>query len=892
MSREANPGILAMLAPRTSTRLSTVGRALKSQPIFLGFGLGALLILAGGVLSAASVGRLFASAEWVRRTLEVLHAAQEIRTALAGVEAGTRTAILTGSPEDRAAAETARQNLGKELGRLTQEKPRLRPLVAELALCVRERVRFAEEHVRMDEGAAIRALRSGRPTELSARVLSLVRQLEKAESELLTARQSELRVSFYRTFAVTGGTTLLGVVLLVGAGWYAVRQNRQHQQARTRLEHALEETRRATAERDRFFALSIDMLVISSPDGTFKFASPGVRRILGFEVEEFLAMPYLDQVHPDDRDATMAEVVRQVERGEPVLRFENRYRHKDGSWRVLAWSSMAHSDGLMYAIARDVTEAHRTREAMQALTREAERANLAKSQFLANMSHELRTPLNSIIGFSEMLEDRVFGELNEKQARYVRNVLSSGRHLLELINDILDLSKIESGRLELHPEEMEVAPVLEGVLAIVRPLATKKSLHLAGKFQEGLPVIRADRSKFKQIFYNLLSNAVKFTPDGGRITVTAEFLAKGSQATSAESDVLQIRVADTGIGIRPEDQERVWKEFEQVDSSFARGQQGTGLGLALTRRLVEQHGGHITLHSSGVSGEGCVFTVDFPLAAGEGDPESVAEDRSVAPQRSDPARPLVLVVEDDASAASLLSEYLTAGGYDVALARDGTQAIAMAEELQPFAITLDILLPDRIGWEVLGELKKRPDTADIPVVVVTITEDRQLGLSLGALDFLVKPIGRDHLLNTLAAAASRNGKLETLLIVEDEPEARATLVATLEAAGFRVLAAVSGEEALERMEKEHPDAAILDLNLPGMAGFELVRRLRLDPRTRSMPILIYTGRELSSTERAELGALVQGIAAKPAQEQLLEDLARLRARVSSDDGPPRGGTEL
>lgn len=354
---------------------------------------------------------------------------------------------------------------------------------------------------------------------------------------------------------------------------------------------------KADEERDRFFTLSLDMLCISKSDGYFKRVSPAFTHTLGWSVNELLTRPFLDFVHPDDRAATLREVEKQVVAGEKVLQFENRYRHKDGSWRILSWKSMPQPGGMMYATARDVTDHKRFEQALQ-------QANRLKSEFLANMSHELRTPLNGIIGFSEFLFDEKPGKLNDKQKEYLNDILNSGRHLLHLINDVLDLSKVEAGKMELFPETFALPKAVEEVCSVASPMAIKKNIAIRREISPTVESVTLDQQKFKQVLFNLLSNAVKFTDDKGQVDIIAGPL---------ERRRLRLQVRDTGIGIRPEDFGKLFVEFQQLDSSFARRYQGTGLGLALTKKIVEFQKGSITVESE--PGKGSTFTVILPLGA-------------------------------------------------------------------------------------------------------------------------------------------------------------------------------------------------------------------------------------------------------------------------------------
>jgi PAS domain S-box-containing protein len=636
--------------------------------------------------------------------------------------------------------------------------------------------------------------------------------------------------------------------------------------------HDITERKQLEEERDRFFAISLDMLCIANADGYFKRISPAFTDTLGWTVQEMLDRPFLDFVHPDDQAATLREVERQTVAGDPVLHFENRYRHKNGSWRVLSWRSVPQPGGLMFATARDVTDAQQAATALRSAKEAAEAANRAKSDFLAKMSHELRTPLNSIIGFSEILEDEGVGPLSEKQHRYVANVLLSGRNLLHLINDILDLSKVEAGRMELAPSLFDIRTALEQVRGIVATLADKKGLSIQLDVAPDLPVLSADPAKFKQIMYNLLGNAIKFTPAGGRVEVTAG-LARSS-GNGAGGELLEVAVADTGIGISAEDLTRIFNEFEQVTSHPQYEEQGTGLGLALTRKLVELHGGRVWVES--VVGQGSVFrfTLPYPRARAE-----VVEAAILPGKVPDEGQtgPLVLVIDNDPSARHLIMHYLAEGGYRTESAVNGEEAIRLAHTLRPAAITLDMLLPDRDGLLILAQLKSNPDTSGIPVVVVSVTDRRELGFSLGAADWLVKPIQRSALLAALQRTirAPSSASRPSILVVDDEPATVEYLSELLQQNGFAVLPAAGGRAGIDLARSRHPDLILLDLMMPEVNGFDVVRALRGDSGTSDIPILILTAMDLTRADAERLGSSVQAIVAKGGPETLLTELARI-----------------
>jgi signal transduction histidine kinase/DNA-binding response OmpR family regulator/uncharacterized membrane protein affecting hemolysin expression len=581
-------------------------------------------------------------------------------------------------------------------------------------------------------------------------------------------------------------------------------------------------------------------------------------------------------IHPEDHAGIKRDIAASLEHDAP---FEVEYRvvWPDGRERALVSRGKVDRDDTgkplrMSGVSLDITERRLVVEQQQA-REAAEAANRAKSNFLASMSHELRTPLNAIIGFSELLENQTFGDLNDRQHRYVNNVLTSGRHLLQLINDILDLSKVEAGHMELALSEFDVRTAMSEVKTIVGTLAMKKHLALDLEVDDSASTVTADQSKFKQILYNLLSNAIKFTPDGGSIRVTVRRV--GHEA----GESIEVAVADTGIGLKPEDRERIFGTFEQVDSAYARQQQGTGLGLALSRRFVELHGGRIWVESD--LGKGSVFRFTLPVTQAK----RVVDSAEPLPAAGN-GNPLVLVVEDDKEAGDRLAHDLAEAGYRVARAGTGEQGLALARRLRPDAITLDVLLPDQDGLKVLAQLKALPETQNIPVMIISITEGRELGFTLGAVDWLVKPANPADFLAAVdkAIANSEAAESQTVLVVDDEPATVELLTDTLRTQGLRVIGACDGEQGVTLARANRPDLIVLDLIMPGLTGFDVVQELRKHPETRVIPILIFTVKDLSPDERDRLRGSVQGVVTKGAAGALLQELARLQ---TGNGGTPR-----
>ncbi len=644
------------------------------------------------------------------------------------------------------------------------------------------------------------------------------------------------------------------------------------------------EAEKALASQEALYRTLIEaapqVIWVADADGQVALLNKAWHEFSGLTEEESLGTRWAEALHPEDLPAVLAKWESAYKHGE-TYSGECRFRAKDGSYRTFIFigTPVRDTSGNIInwvGINTDIADRVQAEIALQEAKEAAEHANRAKSEFLATMSHELRTPLNAVIGFSEILRDEILGTINSDQKELVLDIHTSGHHLLTMINDILDLSKIEAGKMELQLEHFSLQEAMEEIKAVIAALANKKQIRLSLEFDQDVS-IEADKTKFKQILYNLLSNAIKFTDEGGAVTMTFEH----------SGSALLTRVTDTGVGISPQDREKLFQPFTQLDASRTRAHSGTGLGLALTNRLVALHGGKIWVESE--MGKGSTFFFTFPLRQ---------QGEVTAPEASSPETAIpfsnnrtILVAEDNEQAAQLLGIYLTEAGYQVEYATDGEEAIVKASEIHPFAITLDILLPRKDGWQVLREMKMKPNLRSIPVIIVSATEERQLAFGLGAVDHLVKPIDKEALIASIRSLKlpSRDGSTR-VLVVDDDPQTVRLLSTVLTSDGYEVLKVYGGSEAIETAISQSPDLIILDMMMPQVDGFQVVRRLTDDPRTRDIPIIICTALDLTDEDRDRLNGQIQSVIPKTGnvKAELLTAIKRIeRLRIPSQKAETR-----
>jgi len=491
----------------------------------------------------------------------------------------------------------------------------------------------------------------------------------------------------------------------------------------------------------------------------------------------------------------------------------------------------------------------------------AESANRTKSTFLANMSHELRTPMNAIIGYSEMLIEEAEDQELDDLTPDLHKIRAAGKHLLSLINDVLDLSKIEAGKMTVYLEEFKVAEMIDDVVSTIQPLVEKNNNTLIVKVAPDCGSIHADLTKVRQALFNLLSNSSKFT-EKGSITVTVV------RHQTKEGERISFAVSDTGIGMTQEQLGKLFQAFTQADATTTRKYGGTGLGLIISRKFCQMMGGDILVDST--YGEGTTFTIDLPVNVIEVKIEEISPLPAKVTSGND--RQLVVVIDDDEDAGIILKRNLEQSGYEVMVANNGAEGIKLVKTYHPLAVTLDVMMPGMDGWSVLTALKSDPETSHIPVIMVTMLQDRSLGFSLGASEFLTKPVSQDK----LRAILNRFGgpSTEYTLVVEDDPSNRQLICRMLEKENIRYIEAGNGNQALEQISKEIPALVLLDLMMPVMDGFQFVSLLRQNPKFAHIPVVVITAKDLTAEERQRLTGSVSQIIQKGAvdREKLLRDI--------------------
>ena len=639
--------------------------------------------------------------------------------------------------------------------------------------------------------------------------------------------------------------------------------------------------RRDSEEKYRRLVQNMQDGVFILQDGRFPFVNEALADMLGYSVAELTGKFYTEILAPEERDEAVRFNNEKLLAQETPVDLELRLQGKTEDQQIIVnlKTSLVNYNGRSAHMGTvvNITERKAYETNLQQAKEAAESASRSKSAFLANMSHELRTPLNAIIGYSEMLEEDAIDLRQEDFVPDLQKIRKAGRHLLELINDILDLSKIEAGKMDIFVEAFPVNALIEEVKATIAPIIGKNNneLEITGDLSGEM---QADKTKVRQTLFNLLSNAAKFTENG---TITLHTMR---EQMGAEGEWIQFQVKDTGIGMTPAQIETLFEPFTQADVTTTRKYGGTGLGLAISRRFCNMMGGDIMVES--IENQGSTFTVFLPTnvqnkpfdLATLPDLNGATKQHMTVPAQG---QHTVLVIDDDPAARDLIKRHLRKEGFYVRTADDGQSGLELAADLKPDAITLDVLLPSMDGWTVLSKLKSNPNLANIPVIILTMIEERQMGFALGAAEYLLKPIDKHSLLEVLTRFRDENGRNLTpssrILIVEDDEATRDLMCRTLEKEGWDVEAAENGRNGLMCMENGRPDLILLDLMMPEVDGFQFITEMRQNEAWRTIPIIIVTAKDLTLEDQLALNGYVKGVLQKGAYEQreLLNQISTL-----------------
>jgi PAS domain S-box-containing protein len=621
-------------------------------------------------------------------------------------------------------------------------------------------------------------------------------------------------------------------------------------------------------------------------EGLCTFANPACVRLLGFDsVDELLGKNMHDLIHHTRSNGepypmTECKIYRAFREGNGVhVDDEVMFRRDGEQFCAEYWSyPMRRDDELVGSVLTfvDITTRREEEEQLHQAKALAEEASAAKSQFMANMSHELRTPMNAILGYSEMLMEDAEDDGLSAMVEDLKKINAAGKHLLDLINSVLDLSKIEAGRMDVHVEQFGLAELLDEVAAVAEPLIAKNNNTFVKKWDESLGTIDSDITKVRQALFNLLSNAAKFTSNG-RVSLTVQRHGIGDDET------VTFVLSDTGVGIPADKFEHIFEEFAQAEETTTRDYGGTGLGLSLTRRLSRLLGGDVTLQSE--VGVGSVFTLELPTRSGEPAAARARADHPVTADHGTNGGWHVLVIDDDAHTRDLLTRTLEGAGYGVVTASGGSRGLELAKKLKPALITLDILLPDKDGWTVLSELKADPDTMNVPVVMLSIAPNKDRGYMMGAVESLTKPVDR-KLLHDVVSRYLSAGQTR-VLIVDDDLDSRSLLARYVEAEGWSFTEAVNGKEALQLLDDTEnvPDLILLDLMMPVMDGFQFVEQVQSRAKFRHVPIVVVTSKTVTAEDHDRLRGSVERVIEKgqSTTEELLQYIREMRPSTAGDE---------
>ncbi len=848
------------------------------------------VLIANAWASFKNIAELGARDRLVQHTQIVIASVEQVQASVSDAVAAERGFVMNGNPkflEPFNVSKETIQNRLKELRELTSDNPVQQKNIAQLqaqsdaVFAILSRcIELGPAGVQNAESAA---LLSRSKTEMDL-VRSITDDMHREESRLLKDRNSASKASYAKANQTFGLATLLAVLLVIAA-YLLIRRDEKIRDRNAREQNRLANYNRLLVESTGEGIYGVDM----SGNCTFlnaagsKILRIGAEKVLGKHMHQLFHHSKLDGTpYPD----TQCPIYKTGRTGRGSRVDDELFWRADGGSFPVEYSaypirSDGHIEGVVVAFSditirkRDEAELKRAKEEAERAKLDAEAANVAKSQFLANMSHELRTPLNAVIMYSELLQEEAVDRGVESFIPDLDKIRSGGKHLLALVNGVLDLSKIEAGKMELYLETFDIHSMSGDVATTVEPLVQKKSNTFELNCPQDIGAMHADLTKVRQILFNLLSNASKFT-QSGKVTLDV------SREDRSGRSFIIFKVIDSGIGMTEEQMAKLFQPFTQADESTTRKFGGTGLGLAISRRFCQMMGGEVTVSSD--SGKGSTFTVELPAKIEKPAPPSVVTPSTPTSGVRTPGVTTVLIIDDEPSVRDLMSRSLTSEGIYTVTASDGEEGLKNARELIPDLIFLDVMMPKMDGWAVLGALKSDPLLAEIPVVMLTIVGDYEMGYVLGASEYLTKPIDRDRLTAVLGKYRPK-GSDRVVMVVDDDDATRQVVSRTLTRQGWTVIEAENGRIALSRLEEHHPSLVLLDLTMPEMDGFEFLTELRKDHTNQAIPVVVLTSKDLTPAERSRLTGSVEKILQKGAysREALLNEVKQLVTLCTSDE---------
>jgi PAS domain S-box-containing protein len=867
-----------------------------------GVALALVVLIANAYVSLQNIRQLVLRDGWVEHTTEVMANLEQLHSGIYNAVAAQRGFLLTGDPvylAPYAAAKQQSQMLADALVYATSDHPEERAHAEQKARMTRLRQDLNQLYANMDQAVAVK--KGQHDVRVSDLKLTETRsQMQKirgsltdagnAEDGFLTERKTASKASYAKAIETFGLATLFAILLVLGA-YLLIRRDDKMRLKNAREQNRLSNYNQLLIESTGEGIYGVDL------DGKCTFLNAAGARTLKLDASKVVGMHMHSVTHHHRLDgseyaAETCPIYNTLKLGKGCRVDDEVFWRSDGTCFPVEYSAypirnFGQIEGVVVAFAditqrkqaeadlkraRDEAEAAKVDAEMakneaETAKADAEAANVAKSQFLANMSHELRTPLNAVIMYSELLQEEAIDRGVESFIPDLDKIRSGGKHLLALVNGVLDLSKIEAGKMDLYLETFEVPAMVSDVLTTVEPLMQKKANKLTLNCPADVGQMHADLTKVRQILFNLLSNSAKFAENG-----TIELDVK-REPHNGQSEIV-FKVHDNGIGMTQAQMDKLFQPFTQADESTTRRFGGTGLGLAISRRFCQMMGGDISVTSE--EGKGSTFTFHLPARVSIPDKHAEPSKATGTPTAATPGATTVLIIDDEPSVRQLMSRTLSAESISAVTASDGQEGLRLARELKPDLIFLDVMMPKMDGWAVLASLKADAELSLIPVVMLTIVGDREMGYTLGASEYLTKPIDRAVLSSVVQKYRARNNT-RVVLIVDDDDATRQVVCRTLTREGWTVVEAENGRVALEQLKHHEPSLILLDLAMPEMDGFEFLNRARTDGVHDGIPVVVLTSKDLTPAERSQLTGKVERIIQKGeySREALLREVKEL-----------------